>query len=157
MHKELKTEITLLVHNSEAKMTGKILILSLDNVNVIKSEEFKKRDIESQYILELGDFESAIKKFNPDAVLIQANEISDVIIYRMRESFKRYGVRLPWLALVLKNSSFSEKVARSNRVFYYGVGIEDVGFVADASKDAIIIGKQYKLEDRFIKQSFGIK
>lgn len=137
-------------------MTGKILLLSLGGIHLLNKTNISENNFEFREINELGDIEESLKSYEPDAILLQVQQISDVIVYKVREALKRCSLQVPWLCLVLNNSSFGEKVARSNRVFYYGVGVEDLGFVLDAAKDAVRLGKQTKLENKFIKQNLKL-
>ncbi len=133
-------------------MNGKIFLISLDGVRLITENNLKEKNLDFNEVFDLGSVENSLKVFVPDAVILQVNDISDVVIYKLREALKRAALNIPWLCLVMNNSSFSERMARSNRVFYYGVGVEDLGFVLDAANDAVRAGKQSKLEEKFLRQ-----
>lgn len=138
-------------------MNGKILLISLDGVRLLEDHNLSKKEIDYVEITDIHLIEKSLWDAKPDALVVQVNEIADVVIYKIRESFKRTGLSIPWVSLVMNNSAFSEKIARSNRVFYYGVGVEDVGFVIDAIVDAIKAGKQDKLQNKLLYQNYQTK
>lgn len=137
-------------------MTSKILLLSLDGIRLINRDNITENNFEFREIIKLGEIEGNIKSYEPDAVMLQVQEITDVVVYTVRDALKKCSLKVPWLCLVLDNTAFGERVARSNKVFFYGVGVEDLGFVLDAAKDAVRIGRQAKLEKKFLKQNLKL-
>lgn len=138
-------------------MSGKILLISLDGVRVIKKDVLTDKEIEYSEITDLNHFENTIRNEEPDALVMQVEEISEQKIKTIvGDGLLSNTPHLPWICLVMNNSSLGERLARANRVFYYGVGIEDLGFVLDAIKDAIKAGKQIKLADRFLRSKLEV-
>lgn len=125
-------------------MSNKLILLSLDGVNEIDEKDFESKYIDIVFVYSLSDLGRYIRKENPDAILIQSKKISLEILSRLNQIFETYNYYLPWLCLVLKNSKESEKNARINKVFYYGVGEESVAMVTLAAQDAILHGVEQK-------------
>lgn len=122
-----------------------ILVLSLIDRSFLDESYLKKRNINIYYTYNISDLQKYIRRVNPDALLVQVTSMCKDVINSIKQISKVYGYSLPWLCYVTNNTKESEFLARSNNVFYYGVGLEDIINIYEASFDAVNVGREQKM------------
>lgn len=133
-------------------MKEKLLVLSISKISLMDISLLNQDEFEIKVVNNFEDVTSAISQFNPDALLVQLNKITDRFITELNNLYQKNNLIIPWVCLVVSNNPTAETLARSSKVFFYGVGQKDVKHVLRAINDATRYGVQMKCEIRYIRK-----
>lgn len=138
-------------------MRENLLLIKLNEIDIMNYSFFNVYDINIKIVFSFKEANLLLNSFSPDAILVQLDIIDNTFINKLEDLYIGSNLIIPWVCLVTTNNLTAEKIARSNNVFYYGIGTNEIDKIYTAVKDAIIFGYIAKNEDAYIKNFKGLR